>query len=109
MAKVKPKKQKKQKLMCNPAVCDNCQYICEGDFLCDKYEELVVSDWQPNRALSEEQDNPRPGIRAGRWLDAVSGVSGLIARAGRTDSSASLGMTGRGRRRADSPRYRSAG
>lgn len=49
MAKVKPKKQKKQKLMCDPAVCNNCQYICEGDFLCDKYEELVVSDWQPTK------------------------------------------------------------
>lgn len=47
MAKVKPKKQKKQKITCDPGVCDNCMYICEGDFLCDKYEELVVSDWQP--------------------------------------------------------------
>ena len=33
--------------MCDPAVCDCCQYICEGDFLCDKYMEIVVSDWEP--------------------------------------------------------------
>lgn len=47
MAKVKPKKQKKQKLMCDPAVCDDCLYIGEGDFLCEKYQEIVVEDWQP--------------------------------------------------------------
>ncbi len=46
MAKVTPKK-KKPEPFCDPGVCDNCLYICEGDFLCDKYEELVVSDWEP--------------------------------------------------------------
>lgn len=48
MAKVKPKKKApKSKLLCDPGVCDDCLYICEGDFLCEKYQEIVVSDWQP--------------------------------------------------------------
>ena len=32
---------------CDPAVCDCCQYIGEGDFLCDKHMEIVVSNWMP--------------------------------------------------------------
>ena len=32
---------------CDPAVCDCCQSIGEGDFLCDKLMELVVEDWEP--------------------------------------------------------------
>ena len=32
---------------CDPGVCDCCQYIGEGDFLCDKHMEIVVSDWTP--------------------------------------------------------------
>lgn len=51
MAKVKAKKKKKRPTatpkMCDPGICDNCLYICEGDFLCDKYQEIVVGDWQP--------------------------------------------------------------
>ena len=48
MAKVKPKKKHpKNEIFCDPGVCDNCMYICEGDFLCEKYQEIVVSDWQP--------------------------------------------------------------
>ena len=43
--KVKPKK----KHFCDPAVCQNCIYICEGDFICDKkaVPVVVVSDWDP--------------------------------------------------------------
>lgn len=46
--KVKPKK-KQSKIFCDPAVCDNCQYICEGDFICDKkpVPVMVISDWGP--------------------------------------------------------------
>ena len=46
--KVKPKK-KQSKIFCDPAVCDNCQYICEGDFICDKkpVPVMVISDWEP--------------------------------------------------------------
>jgi hypothetical protein len=35
------------KKFCDPGVCDCCQYIGEGDFLCDKHMEIVVSDWTP--------------------------------------------------------------
>lgn len=35
------------KKFCDPGVCDRCQYIGEGDFLCDKHMEIVVSDWTP--------------------------------------------------------------
>ena len=37
----------KPKKFCDPGVCDCCQYIGEGDFLCDKYMEIAVSDWEP--------------------------------------------------------------
>ena len=32
---------------CDPAVCDCCLYVGEGDFLCDEHMEIVVSNWQP--------------------------------------------------------------
>lgn len=37
----------KTEKFCDPGVCDCCQYIGEGDFLCDKHMEIVVSDWEP--------------------------------------------------------------
>lgn len=37
----------KPKKLCNPGVCDCCQYIGEGDFLCDRHMETVLSDWKP--------------------------------------------------------------
>ncbi len=42
----KSKKSKFRKF-CDPAVCDCCQYVGEGDFLCDQHMEIVVSDWEP--------------------------------------------------------------
>lgn len=44
--KVKPKK-KNTFIFCDPAVCDHCVYIGEGDFFCDKSPEtvFVMSDW----------------------------------------------------------------
>jgi len=39
---------KKKEKTCDPSTCDYCQYIGEGDFLCDKYLEVVVEDWEPN-------------------------------------------------------------
>ena len=29
--------------------CDKANYICEGDFLCDAYDDspIVISDWVP--------------------------------------------------------------
>lgn len=32
---------------CDPAFCNNCQYIGDGDFLCDRFMEIVVMDWEP--------------------------------------------------------------
>ena len=49
MAEKKRRVKSKQHKMCDPAVCDCCQYICEGDFLCDRYMEIVVSDWEPTK------------------------------------------------------------
>lgn len=46
--KVKPKKKNRDKMIfCDPAVCHNCVYIGEGDFICDKTSEtvFVMSDW----------------------------------------------------------------
>ena len=34
--------------MCDPGMCDNCVYIGEGDFICDKgagEPVIVVEDW----------------------------------------------------------------
>ncbi len=41
------RKKSKPKRFCDPAVCDCCLYVGEGDFLCDKHMEIVVSDWEP--------------------------------------------------------------
>jgi len=27
--------------------CENCLYICEGDFICTEINELVIVDWVP--------------------------------------------------------------
>lgn len=34
-------------MFCNPDKCLNCQYIGEGDSLCDITMEVVLSDWVP--------------------------------------------------------------
>lgn len=44
--KDKPKKRIREKF-CDPGMCDECVYIGEGDFLCEKYNEIVLSDWEP--------------------------------------------------------------
>ena len=43
----KQKSRRRKPRFCDSGACDCCQYICEGDFLCDKYQEIVVSDWTP--------------------------------------------------------------
>lgn len=52
MKKRKNKHQYHEKpRMCDPGMCDHCQYIGEGDFICDDAPDgpvLVVEDWQPN-------------------------------------------------------------
>lgn len=32
---------------CDPGMCDCCQYIGDGDFICDEHQTIVVSDWEP--------------------------------------------------------------
>lgn len=52
MARNRRKSKRKEKpCMCDPGMCDHCQYIGEGDFVCDDAPEgpiIVVEDWQPN-------------------------------------------------------------
>ena len=36
-----------QTMFCNPDICPNCQYIGEGDSLCDETGEIVLADWEP--------------------------------------------------------------
>ena len=45
----KNKKDKKDEKTCDPMMCDNCNYIGEGDFICDRGIEpvLVMYDWAP--------------------------------------------------------------
>lgn len=59
----KKKVRLKRPKWCDPAVCDCCQYIGEGDFLCDKYMEIVVSDWEPTEdyLLCEQNKGRRTG------------------------------------------------
>lgn len=47
MKRKKKQPTEKKPRFCDPAACDCCQYIGEGDFLCDRYMEIVVSDWEP--------------------------------------------------------------
>ncbi len=41
-------------MYCNPDVCPNCQYIGEGDSLCDETMEIVLSDWEPTEAYMRD-------------------------------------------------------
>jgi len=49
--------------MCDPAVCDCCLYIGEGDFYCDRFQEIVVSEWEPTGKYLICQQPPRPRRR----------------------------------------------
>ena len=44
--KKKPAPERKPRF-CDPDACDCCQYIGDGDFVCDKHQTIVVSDWEP--------------------------------------------------------------
>lgn len=35
------------RIFCNPDICPYCQYIGDGDSLCDETNEIVLSDWVP--------------------------------------------------------------
>lgn len=46
--KVKAKRiKKKSEKFCDPAVCNECDYLGDGDFICWKQDEIVVTDWEP--------------------------------------------------------------
>lgn len=34
-------------MICNPDVCPHCQYIGDGDSMCEITMEIVLSDWVP--------------------------------------------------------------
>jgi len=46
--KIKRKKRPSKEKFCDPSVCDNCICLGKGDFLCDKYNEIVIEEWEPN-------------------------------------------------------------
>lgn len=45
------RKRKIPKWVCDPANCDHCLYIGEGDFICDSFPGeayvAVMTDWMP--------------------------------------------------------------
>lgn len=50
-------------LQCDPAVCDECMYIGEGDFVCslhldDPDRAMVVEDWVPTENYLQCGGNP---------------------------------------------------
>ena len=51
--KMSRRRKKPRPRICDPAVCDHCTYIGEGDFICDLHgmgPELtmfVLEDWEP--------------------------------------------------------------
>ena len=42
------------RMYCNPDVCPNCQYIGEGDSLCEETMEIVLADWEPTEAYMRD-------------------------------------------------------
>lgn len=51
MKKHKRYQPKEKPRMCDPGMCDNCIYIGDGDFICDRgpgKPVLVEEDWEPN-------------------------------------------------------------
>ncbi len=47
MSRKSNRRKSKPNKFCDPSVCDCCLYVGEGDFLCDRHMEIVVSDWVP--------------------------------------------------------------
>lgn len=45
MAK-KKKGKRKRELVCDPSVCDCCQYIGGGDYFCDMHRVIVIELFQ---------------------------------------------------------------
>lgn len=55
-------KNKKTKI-CDPALCDHCVYIGEGDFICDLHcmgpdtTVFVMEDWEPTENYLQCREN----------------------------------------------------
>lgn len=54
MSKRRAKRMLGERRICDPACCNHCEYIGEGDFICDNFPDdqgnpavLVMSDWEP--------------------------------------------------------------
>lgn len=56
-----PRKKKKghkasrdaSNIFCNPDICPHCQYIGDGDSLCDETNEIVLSGWEPTDSFMD--------------------------------------------------------
>lgn len=62
MKKHKKYQRMEKPRMCDPGMCDNCIYIGDGDFICDRGPSepvLVVEDWDPNENYLMCQRNRR--------------------------------------------------
>ena len=56
VAKKKPYNNDRKQRMCDPGMCDSCEYIGEGDFICNRFHDdngnpgiFVVEKWEPNK------------------------------------------------------------
>ena len=60
MSIFKSKKKKNHLPVCSDQ-CENCLYICEGDFICDVVNELVISDFIPiyDYCIAKEQKHDK--------------------------------------------------
>lgn len=53
MGTKKRKQKNRSDKYCDPAICENCIYIGEGDFICDRFPDevghssVVISEWEP--------------------------------------------------------------
>lgn len=41
-------------IFCSPDICPNCQYIGEGDSICDATMNMVLDDWIPTDNFMED-------------------------------------------------------
>ena len=62
MKKRKKHQHQEKPRMCDPGMCDNCSYIGDGNFICDKgpgEPVIVVEDWEPNENAGRCQRGQR--------------------------------------------------
>lgn len=62
MAKRKKHQHQEKPRMCDPRMCDSCQYIGDGNFICYDHPDgptIVVEDWEPNENAGRCQRGQR--------------------------------------------------